>query len=470
MRLSFSPVVPALIAAAFIAFATPLSAALPLLKVSDNQRFLVTAEGRPFFWLGDTAWELFHRLDQDETRRYLEKRASQGYTVIQAVALAELEGLTVPNREGHLPLIDNDPTRPNEAYFQHVDWVLAQAESLGLYIGLLPTWGDKWNQKWGVGPVVFTPANAAVYGEWLGKRYAGRNVIWITGGDRPIENDEHRAIVEAMARGLRRGDGGRGLITFHTSGGRGSAEYFHDADWLDFNMRQNGHEINFKPRFVKTREDYDRTPIKPVIDGEPAYEDHPISFKAAEFGHTTAADVRRLFYWNVFQGAFGHTYGHHSVWQMYAPGRKPVNAPLMSWEEALDQPGAAQMQHGRRLTESRPLLTRVPTDDLIVPDAVATAVPGEGRYRFVATRDADGSYAMVYAPVERRFRVRLEQLSGERVRAWWYNPRNGEASPAGEYPTHGEQSFLPPNPGDGLDWVLVLDDASRGYPPPGVSP
>ncbi len=180
--------------------------------------------------------------------------------------MAALEGLTVPNREGHVPLIDNDPTRPNEAYFRHVDSVLAQAESLGLYIGLLPIWGDKWNRKRGVGPVVFTPDNAAVYGEWLGQRYAGRNVIWITEGDRPIETDERRAIVEAMARGLRKGDGGKGLITFHPQGGQGSAQYFHEADWLDFNMRQNGHEIIFSPRYLLTREDYDRTSIKPVLD------------------------------------------------------------------------------------------------------------------------------------------------------------------------------------------------------------
>lgn len=319
----------------------------------------------------------------------------------------------------------------------------------------------------GCRPLVFTPENAAAYGEWLGRRYAGRNVVWIVGGDRPIENDGQRAIVEAMARGLRQGDGGKGLITFHPSGGQGSAEYFHDADWLDFNMRQNGHEVNFGPRYAKTREDYNRLPVKPVLDGEPAYEDHPVAFRAAERGHTAAADVRRLFYWNVFQGAFGHTYGHHSVWQMYAPGWRPVNAPLMPWEEALDQPGAAQMQHGRRLIESRPFLTRVPADDVIVPDAVATAVPGEGLYRFVATRDEAGGYAMVYAPVERRFRVRLDRISGGRVRAWWYDPRSGEASPAGEYAAQGEQAFMPPGAGAGLDWVLVLDDATRGYPPPG---
>ena len=444
-------------------------ARLPALRVSENRRFLVQENGAPFFWLGDTAWELFHRLNREDTGHYLRTRAAQGYTVIQAVALAEFDGLTAPNAFGELPLAGNDPTRPNEAYFAHVDWVLARAAEHGLYIGLLPTWGDKWNKKWGAGPEIFTPENAATYGEWLGRRYGGRNVIWIVGGDRPVENDAQRAIVSAMARGLRRGDGGRHLITFHPSGGRGSAEYFHGEDWLDFNMRQNGHGVEFTDRYAKTRADYERAPVKPVLDGEPVYEDHPVNFKAAAFGHSTPTDVRRPLYWNLFSGAFGHTYGHHSVWQMSAPGRKPVNAPLLTWQEALERPGARQMQHGRRLMESRPFLTRVPADDLIVPAAVATAVPGEGRYRFVATRDASGSYAMIYVPATRAFRVRLEKISGGRVRAWWFNPRDGKATPAGEFAAEGTKEFLPPHPDDDLDWVLVLDDATKNYPAPGAA-
>ena len=39
-----------------------------MLKVSDNRRFLVHEDGSPFFYLGDTAWELFHRLTLDEAR------------------------------------------------------------------------------------------------------------------------------------------------------------------------------------------------------------------------------------------------------------------------------------------------------------------------------------------------------------------------------------------------------------------
>ena len=71
------------------------------LRVSDNKRYLVvseasTGQNRPFFWLGDTAWELFHRLDLTEADRYLKKRAEQGFTVIQVVLLSELDGLNTP--------------------------------------------------------------------------------------------------------------------------------------------------------------------------------------------------------------------------------------------------------------------------------------------------------------------------------------------------------------------------------------
>ena len=119
------------------------------LQVSLNRRFLVHDDGTPFFYLGDTAWELFHRLTREEADVYLQTRAAQGFTVIQAVILAEYGGLTVPNPEGGLPLHDNDPTQPQKAYFRHVDWIVNRAAELDLYIGMLPSWGDKVNQKWG---------------------------------------------------------------------------------------------------------------------------------------------------------------------------------------------------------------------------------------------------------------------------------------------------------------------------------
>jgi len=444
------------------------------LEVASDHRTLVREDGTPFFYLGDTAWELFHRLDREEATRYLDDRAAKGFTVIQAVALAELDGLNTANPYGFTPLIDNDPTRPSVVpgpendYWDHVDWIIDAANERGLTLGLLPTWGDKWNLKWGVGPVVFTPENAEHYGEWLGHRYHEKDLIWILGGDRPVETADDAAIIRGMAMGLRRGDGGAHLITFHPTGGQGSARYFHDEDWLDFNMRQNGHDTAFTEGYAGTLEDYRRTPAKPIIDGEPIYEDHPVSFKPEENGHSVAADVRRPLYWDLFSGALGHTYGHHSVWQMWQPGRDPVNFPLMPWYEALGQPGSSQMQYGRWLLESRPAGSRIPDDSVIVNDAVETAVPGAGRYRLKATRDSGGAWAMVYTPSGRSFSVDLEKLSGDEVRAWWFNPRDGSAEVLGTFPRAGQREFVPPAPGEMLDWVLVLDDASKGFPPPGA--
>jgi hypothetical protein len=441
---------------------------LPLLKVSDNGRFLVTEDGKPFFYLADTAWELFHRLNREEADGYLRDRAKKGFTVVQAVVLAELDGLHAPNPYGQRPLENDDPTKPNQEYFKHVDYVVRRANALGIYVGMLPTWGDKWNKKWGVGPEIFTPENARTYGEYVGRRYRDAGILWILGGDRPVETEQHRALLRAMAAGLRAGDGGRHLITFHPTGGSGSADAFHQESWLDFNMRQNGHEPDYNGRYDKTRVDYDRTPIKPVLDGEPIYEDHPVAFNQKRYGHSIAADVRRPLYWDLFGGACGHTYGHHSVWQMWQPGRDPVNDPLLPWRDALNQPGATQMHYGRRLIESRPSLTRIPDDSIIVADRVATAVPGEGRYRMVATRDIEGTYAMVYTPAGRDFRVRMDVIRGGSAKAWWFNPRTGKASSIGEFPNVGVRRFSPPDKGEMLDWVLVLDAASMGYPPPGT--
>jgi hypothetical protein len=142
----------------------------------------------------------------------------------------------------------------------------------------------------------------------------------------------------------------------------------------------------------------------------------------------------------------------------------------MSWSNAIQQPGAAQMQFGRKLIESRPFLTRIPDDSIIASNRVRTSMPGAGRYRFVATRDESGSYAMVYAPVGRKFSVHMDKVSGPEVKAWWFNPRTGRAEALGTFENKGEREFTPPDYGEMLDWVLVLDDAAKSFPPPGGNP
>ena len=446
---------------------------LPLL-VSDDGHSLVREDGEPFFYLADTAWELFHRLNREDALYYLDKRAAQGFTAVQAVALAELDGLKDPNAYGHLPLVDLDPTKPavvagpNNDYWDHVDFIVQAANERGMVVALLPSWGDKWNKKWGEGPEIFTVENAETYAKWLGERYRDADLIWVLGGDRPIDADGHRKIIEAFAKGLKAGDGGKHLITFHPPGGNGSSDWFHNDSWLDFNFRQNGHVIEYE-RYLQTRIAYDLAPIKPIIDGEPAYEDHPVAFNAKQFGYTIAADVRRLIYWDLFAGACGHTYGNHCVWQMYSASKKPINGPPREWRQALDAPGASQMVHAKNLVESRPMLSRIPDDSLIVQELPFPGAPplGSGTRRMAAARDGQGTYAFVYSPAGVPFKVRTNKLSGSALHAWWYDPRTGEASDLGEIPKKETAEFFPPAQGEAMDWVLVLDDLAKEYPPPG---
>lgn len=450
---------------AFLLVAFSLQAKVPgHIRVSDNHRFLQYTDGTPFFYLADTAWELFHRLNREEADRYLADRAAKGFTAIQAVALAELEGCDAPNAYGQLPFVDSDPLKPNEEYWKHVDYIVKKANELGLYIGMLPTWGRYWHE----GKVIFNKDNAAEYGLYIGQRYKDAKIIWILGGDRVPDNEYQKDIIRAMARGLKNGDDGRHLISYHPGGWNGSANYFHNEDWLDFNMRQNGHEVEYKS-YGMTRDDYNRQPVKPVIDGEAIYEDHPVAFRPDERGHSVAADCRRALYWDLFNGACGHTYGHHSIWQMYEPDkREPINRPLIPWYEAISQPGSSQMQYARKLLLSRPYFTREPASErVIIPDQIESSVPGCGQYTFVATGDTDHTYAMVYAPVGRRFTVRQDAVNAPKITAWWYNPRNGKATKIGTFNNDADRTFISPTPGEATDWILVIDDASKKYKAPG---
>lgn len=440
--------------------ATDTKPASTKLRVSANGRYLIQQDDRPFFYLGDTAWELFHRLNREEADRYLQNRATNGFTVIQAVVLAELDGLKTPNAYGDLPFRTDDPSQPNEAYFKHVDYIVAKAASLGLYIGMLPTWGDKVGQY---GKYFFNESNARAYGRFLGRRYKDQPIIWILGGDRPP--DVTAEIWTEIALGLKEGDGGRHLMTFHPFGGGHSSVAFHYSDWLDFNMIQSGHNPTSQ-NYSRIQLDYSLRPPKPCMDGEPAYEYPPDAIPANR--PVGALEVRRRAYWALFSGAHGHTYGTHPIWQMYAPPRTPLWDVKTPWYDAMDLPGVKQLSHVKALLFSRPLLSRIPDQSLIY-----SGLRGGLEY-VTTTRDGtpgrnDASFLMAYFPQHETITFKTERLTGKTIRGWWFNPRDGSVQSLGEFPKQKRMEFSPPTKSTTDDWVLVLDDAARAYPAPGTA-
>jgi hypothetical protein len=326
---------------------------------------------------------------------------------------------------------------------------------------LLPTWGDKYNLQWGEGPVIFDPCNAFAYGKFVGARYNDyTNVIWIMGGDRNEvhEGRDYAPVVRAMAAGVVSAYERNPLMTYHPRGWNCSADAFHYDDWLDFNMWQSSHGQTDTPIWEWIARTYDRIPTKPVFDGEPNYEDIPIGFKP-ERGYFRDYDVRKQAYRAVFAGGFGETYGHNSVWQMHKEGDEGILGATHTWKEALDRPGASQMIHLKNLMLSRPYFSRIPGQDALASD------PGTGGKHIQATRCSDGTYIMVYTPVQQSFAARIDLLAGEEAKGWWYDPRTGEATEIGRFPAKGVRRFTPP--ADGPDWVLILDDAAKNFSAPG---
>jgi hypothetical protein len=448
-------------------------AQLQPLKVSDNKRFLVTRDGQPFFWLGDTGWELFHRLNKTDAEAYFKKRSEQGFTVIQAVVLAELNGLHEPNANGDLPLINDDPARPNAAYFAYVDTLIGLAATYKLYIALLPTWGDKlFKNSWGKGPEIFNVSNAYAYGKWIASRYRDRsNIIWVVGGDRsPRAQSDDVAIWRAMAKGIREvvgggadigavagGTGGaQALMTFHPQpdGTSSSSQWFQQDDWLDVNMLQTGH-CRDTPVWELIASDYNKRPVKPVINGENIYEEMPVCFNPKDLGYASAYDVRKAAYLSVFAGALGHVYGCGPVIWFSRKGGDLFSA-FHSWREALDLPGAKEMGWLRALIESRPMLERVPDQGLLAGEGGCAAE------RIEATRGQH--YAFIYSAYGRDIVVYMDKLSADKVKASWYDPRTGKTTVIGTFDGKGKRTFTPPLPVNSPvpsqreDWVLILDN------------
>lgn len=419
------------------------------LEVSKNRRYLQHEDGTPFFYLGDTAWELFHRLNEEEVERYLENRRAKGFTVIQAVILAELDGLNTPDKNGNLPLIGNSPEKVNPKYFKWVDKVVRIAESKGLYIGMLPTWGDKVDKQWGVGPEIFNVNNAYKYGKWLGERYKDfPNIIWINGGDR-LGGGDNLAVWNALANGIKSVDKNH-LMSFHPQGEYSSSDWFHNEKWLDFNMAQTGHcQQNYAVYERMIKRDYEKSPVKPCMDAEPRYENHPVCWKPDSLGWFDAVDVRNALYWNLFSGALGHTYGCHEIWQMKSPEHEPIGLVRGNWYSSLDLEGAGDMIHARRLMESLNWEDRAPAYDIVVSEN------DDPEKKILAIKAKD--YVLVYIPGNKEFVCDLSSFGkSNELKVQWMNPRTGEFSKAGSCKVSSSVHFTTPSYGRENDWVLIL--------------
>jgi hypothetical protein len=434
------------------------------LQISDNQRYLQHENGKPFFWLGETAWLMPSRTNRDEVNFFMNTTRKNGFNIVQISVLHEIKAM---NEYGHWALPNGFDFSKTDIpgqynYWQHVDYIIEQAAKNGIYIGIVCIWGSNVQQN------KLTVENARQYGTFLAERYMKYpNIVWIIGGD--VRGDAGTEVWQTLAKTIRSIDSTH-LMTYHPRGRTMSATWFNNEKWLDFNMFQSGHRRYGQrmgdgdyPIEENTEEDNWRfverslavKPMKPVLDGEPSYEGIPHGLHDFNEPLWKAEDVRRYAYWSVFAGAFGHTYGNNSTMQMLRPGYSPSYGATKPWWESINDDGCRQMKYLKKLMLAFPFFDRIPDQ------SVLTGNNGAQYERVIATRGND--YILIYNYTNRKIEVDLTKISGKRKKAWWYEPTNGNIEPIGEL-NHDKHTFLHDSGyRAGNDKVLIITDENVKY-------
>ncbi len=432
------------------------------LKISANKRFLQTADGKPFFWLGDTGWLLFIKCNREDAIKYLDDRKGKGFNVIQVMVVHDIN--LGANAYGDLSIKNKDVSQPITTpgnsfadaqqydFWDHVDFIIGEAEKRGIYMALVPVWGSNIKEV--------TDEQAKKYAAFLANRYKNQsNIIWLNGGD--IRGNEALEKWNAIGNTIKSIDK-KHLMTFHPRGRNSSSAWFHNASWLDFNMFQSGHRSyaqdtlsNEKLHYGEdnwkyANDDYVMKPIKPTLDGEPSYEDIPYGLHKPDQPYWKDHEIRRYAYWSVFAGGFGFTYGQNAVMQFYTPGDSGISYfPKQKWQDGLNASAASQMQHLKKLLLGKPFFDRKPAQELVIDNG--------DKYERVAATKGKG-YAMFYVYNGRDIIVNFGKLEFYPKKAKWFNPRNGEQKFIAEFKNTNYKKFTPPGKNEnGNDWVLILE-------------
>jgi len=432
------------------------------LKVSDNHRYLIHENGTPFFWLGNTAWLISERLTRDEVEYYLVNEHRAGYNVEQIQVINSIPTFNIYGQQANDASFDmwKFSKKDQYGYWEHLDFIVDFAASQGIYIAMDCVWGSQITKM--------DIKKAEKYGQFLGERYKDKpNIIWMMGGD--VLGDRGTASWDALAKAIRKADPNH-VMTFHPRGRTTSSRWFADRDWMDFHMFQSGHrrygQRNGDGDYTikdNTEEDnwryvdltWNGNPQKPVIDGEPSYEDIPQGLHDFTAPRWMDYDVRRYAYWAVFAGCFGHTYGHNSIMQFIKPGLLASFGAEKPWWDAMKDPGYNQMKYLKWL------ILAFPFEERIADQSVIAGQNGERYDRNIATRGDD--YLLVYNYSGKPMQLDLSKISGAKKNVWVMNPSDGTLKYLGEFDSKvtefaNDGAYL-----RGSDRVFIAVDAQKNY-------
>lgn len=420
------------------------------LRLSADRRSLIHADGTPFFWLGDTAWNGPLRATPDEWAHYLYERVRQKFTAVQWVAT---QWLASPDGDinGALAFSGTDQITINTAFFQRLDEQVDAITRAGLLSVPVMLWAAEWrsDNENRVNPGVCLPPDQAILlARYMVARWSANPTVWVLPGDADYRGEKAERWKQ-IGRGVF-GDRPHAPVSLHPGGMQWNGDEFRNEAWLDILGYQSGHgdDENTLDWLVcgPPATDWTTPPARPLINLEPPYENH-VSYQSKQ--RISADFTRRALYWSLLVSpTAGVSYGGHGVWGWDDGTVPPVAHPNtgipLPWQQAITMPGAEQIRHIAELFESVEWWRLRPAPELLIHQ------PGdESRERFIAVAKSEaGDLIVAYVPQDREFDLHLEGLPDD-LSAIWFNPRNGLRQPAAMDGGHVKT----PTPGD---WVLVL--------------
>jgi hypothetical protein len=387
------------------------------IRISGNSRYFVDTEGKPFFWQGDTEWELFHLFSAADAKELLSDRHNQGFNVVQVMVTGVYPewdaSKGIKPWKDQQAWLNNNPLTPNEEYFKRADEIVDAAAKNGivLVLGVYHAKDNDFNR--------INASNVRVWARWLSQRYkSAKNIVWSM---YPHADAVSEPVVRAAVRGLEEGDGGSHLITLHPDPSPTSSSFMHSDFWLSFNTLQTWSTDLMNYDMV--RSDYVRTPVKPVVDGEARYE---------EEDGTTPFQVRRAGYWACLAGGF-YSYGHRDNW-----------ASPQTWRTWYNTPGVKQIKIMGDLFRSLEWWRLVPDQSIFVDRTKGDVV----------ARSSGGEWIIAYLTSKEPVTIKLSAITAsDSASAWWVDPLTGARTAIGLYPTSRVKEFTPPG---GWEDVLLL--------------
>lgn len=388
------------------------------IRIAPDGRSFVDSKGSPWFFLGDTQWELFRMFSPLDARAMLETRKSQGVNVFLVMLNGVPEGgnLGLP---GSRPWVDGNVDAIDESYFAHVDSIVdvcAELDAVFIVGVYHKAEAD-----------LFTCESAHRYAKFVAARYAEvPNLIWCM---YPEGLERYRGVCRAIADGLREGDGGSHLITVHPDPSPASSSFFADEPWIDFNMLQVCVDIDRIHDMVSA--DFAIQPPVPAIMAEGGYEG--IQFGKVQNAH----GIRKQAYWSHCSGGY-FVYGHNDNY-----------ASPTTWRSWIGSDGACDLGVFRRIViDCSRWWNRVPDQYLIV-EGVRDSFELN-----TACRADDRSWALVYLSSKSAVRINLLGDASDIYRVVWIDPRNGSTVPAGTQT--GSETISYESPVDWEDAVLLF--------------